>query len=92
VTQLDEAKECLAITKETSNKVEKVIEAYEKKDKDCDDKNKTIKSQSITIRIQAVIIGICFFLFIYSYFYAPYAAGNINANNSGGGNAVVAVG
>lgn len=93
---MSETTECLEITRETSKKVDMVVEAYQKKDRECDSKDSTIKHLLKTTRLQAVVgllvIGACFLLFIYSYFYAPYAAGNVNANNDGDGNAVVSIG
>jgi len=93
---MEETNEVLEITRETAKKVDAIVEAYQKKDRECDSKDGIIGHLLKTIRLQTVVgwivIGACFLLFIYSYFYAPYAAGNVNANNDGNGNAVVAIG
>jgi hypothetical protein len=84
--------QCIAVMQDNSEKSQRLISELEKERAESNSKDHTIKSQSRTIRIQAIILGICFLVFMYGYFFSPYLAGNINNNNDGAGNSVVAVG
>lgn len=86
---MSETTECLEITRETSKKVDMVVEAYQKKDRECDSKNNIIKWLIAALMTFIVVSGIVAGMFVYGYLYSPYLAGEVNNNNNGDGNAVI---
>ncbi len=83
---MGETNEVLEITKETAKKVDLVVEAYKRKDRECDRLHSVVMWLITAIMTFIVVVGIVAGIFVYGYMYSPYLYGQVNNTSDGANN------